>query len=149
MNNITAKAQSIVRAAPEEVFNAFVDAEKMSKFWFTRRDNGLEEGETIFWYIGQKEDAYAIEVSVKKLVEPHLTQIEWRSGEHFTKVLWRIRETDDGGTNLTIEESGFNGSEGEIVANALDSTGGFNQVIIALKALLEHEAIINVVTDHA
>ena len=149
MNNITARAQSIVRAAPKEVFDAFVDADTMSKFWFTRRDNGLEEGETVSWYIGREEDAYAIEVNVKELAEPDRIRIEWRGGEHFTEVLWRIQETDERHTNLTIEESGFNGSREEIVAKALDSTGGFNQVIIALKALLEHEAIINVVADHA
>lgn len=149
MDNITAKAQSIVRAAPVEVFNAFVDAKTMSKFWFTRRDNELKEGEAVSWYIGREEDAYAIDVNVKELVEPRLIRIEWWGGEHFTEVLWRIQETDDGSTDLTIEESGFRGSDDEIVASALDSTGGFNQVIIALKALLEHEAIINVVADHA
>lgn len=149
MDNITARAQSIIRAAPAEVFDAFVDAETMSKFWFTRRDKGLEEGETVSWYIGGEEDAYAIEVNVKELVKPDRIRVEWWGGEHFTEVLWRILETDDGHTNLTIEESGFKGSREEIVASALDSTGGFNQVIIALKALLEHEATINVVADHA
>ncbi len=121
----------------------------MSKFWFTRRDNGLQEGETVSWYIGREDDAYAIEVNVKELIEPSLIRIEWWGGEHFTEVLWRVQETDAGHTNLTIEERGFKGSREEMVANALDSTGGFNQVIIALKALLEHKAIINVVADHA
>lgn len=64
MEKITAKAESIVRAAPIEVFDAFVDAEKMSKFWFTRRDEGLLEGETMSWFVGKAKDAYAIEVRV-------------------------------------------------------------------------------------
>jgi len=148
MNQITAKAESIVRAAPLTVFNAFVDAETMSQFWFTRRDKGLQEGAAVSWFIGKKENAYAIEVNVKELKTPELIRIEWRFGEHTTQVLWRLQETDDGNTILTIEESGFEGSNDEIISRALDSTGGFNQVIIALKALVEHKVTINVVEDH-
>lgn len=133
MNRITAKAQSIVRAAPSDVFDAFVDAKTMSKFWFTRRDNGLESGETVYWYVGTERDSYAIEVRVKELVRPESILIEWWGGDHFTEVHWQIRETEHGYTRLTIEEVGFQGSPEEIVANGLVSTGGFNQVIIALK----------------
>lgn len=149
MNDISAKAQMIVRAAPLAVFNAFIDAETMSKFWFTRRDEGLQEGGTMSWFIGQDEDTFAIEVKVKELRKPELIRIEWWSGEQFTQVIWRLQEAGDGHTNLAIEESGFEGSDGEIVSSALDSTKGFNQVIVALKALLEHDVIINVVEDHA
>jgi len=148
MNTISAKAESIVRAAPIEVFNAFVDAEKMSKFWFTRQDDGLQEGETISWFVGKAKDAYAIEVRVTEVKQPELIRIDWGFGEHVTQVLWLIKDTNDGHSILTIEESGFKGSEDQIIAKALDSTGGFNQVTIALKAYLEHDAIINVVTDH-
>ncbi len=148
MDTISAKAESIVRAAPIEVFNAFVDAEKMSQFWFTRRDEGLQEGRTVSWFIGADKNAYAIEVSVKEIKEPELIRIYWQSGEHSTQVLWQIQGKNNGHSILTIEESGFKGSDDEIIAKALDSTGGFNQVIIALKAYLEHNAIINVVTDH-
>lgn len=149
MNVICAKAQTVVRASPIAVYNAFVDAESMSKFWFMRRDKGLQDSKTVSWFIGEAEDAYAIEVNVVELRRPELIRIEWWGGEYFTQVLWKIQQTDDGHTNLTIEESGFQGTNDEIVSRALDSTGGLNQVIIAVKALLEHEAIINVVGDHA
>ncbi|MEM7216808.1 MAG: SRPBCC domain-containing protein [Pseudomonadota bacterium] len=149
MNSIIAKAQAIVRAAPSDVFDAFVDAQTTSKFWFTRRDTGLEVGKTVHWYVGTEKDAYAIEVRVKELVKPESILIEWWGSDQFTEVLWQIVETEDGNTRLTIEESGFEGTTDEIVSNGLDSTGGFNQVIIALKALLEHQAVINVVADHA
>ena len=36
-----------------------------------------------------------------------------------------------------------------ILERVLDSTGGFNQVIIAAKALIEHGVELNVVADHA
>ncbi len=148
METITAKAETIVRTAPIDVFNAFVDAEKMSKFWFTRRDEGLQEGKSMSWFVGKARDAFAIEVHVIEIKEPELIRIEWKSRKHFNQVLWLIQDTNDGHCILTMEESGFTGSDDQVIANALDSTGGFNQVSIALKAYLEHDAIINVVTDH-
>lgn len=148
MDKITAKAQMFVRNAPSAVFDAFVDADTMSKFWFTRRDDGLKEGEKVLWYIGQAEEAPAIEVRVKELKKPEKIQIEWGLQSQFTQVLWQIEKTADGNTKLSIEERGFTGSDDEVVEKALDSTGGFNQVIVALKALLEHDATINVVADN-
>ncbi|MBX2870348.1 MAG: SRPBCC domain-containing protein [Acidiferrobacterales bacterium] len=149
MNKISATARMVVHATPQAIFDAFVDADTMSKFWFTRRDTGLNEGGTVLWYIGVDEDAYAIEVRVKKLSRPGKIHIEWGEGDQFTEVCWLIEGSCDGHSKLTIEEVGFTGSADEIVTKALDSTKGFNQVIVALKALLEHGAQINVVADHA
>jgi len=148
MSKITAKAQTLIHASPESVYEAFVDAAMMRKFWFTRKDQALVEGETVHWYVGQAEDAYAIEVRVKELVKPEKIVIEWGDGRAFTQVQWRIEPANDEITKLFIEETGFTGSKNEIITKALDSTGGFNQVIIALKALLEHDATVNVVDSH-
>ena len=148
MNEVKAKAQMLVRKPPFTVYKAIVDADMMSQYWFTRRDGGLKEGENVLWYIGQGEDAPAIDVRVKQLEQPEKIMIEWGQDGQYTQVLWQIEETADGNAKLSIEESGFTGSDHEIVQKALDSTGGFNQVIVALKALLEHNASINVVADH-
>lgn len=137
MTSISAKAQTIVSASPLEVFNAFVDAETMSKFWFTRRDQGLREGATVFWFPWHRTDASAIEVNVKELKKPELIRLEWKVAKHFTQVVWRLQQTQNGHTLLIIEESGFKGSEEEIIAKAMDSTGNFNYLVIALKAYFE------------
>ena len=148
MKKITAKAQTLVHKSPAAVFAAFVDSDTMSEFWFTRRDDGLKEGEKVLWYIGQGEDAPSIEVRVIQLEQPERIHIEWGEDGHYTQVLWQIEKTANGNAKLSIEESGFTGTDDEIVQQALDSTGGFNQVIVALKAILEHDASINVVADH-
>ena len=44
INNLSVKARVRIHRPPAEVFNAFADASSMSKFWFTRRDDGLKEG---------------------------------------------------------------------------------------------------------
>lgn len=146
----SAKARIRVRRSPSEVFAAFADASKMSKFWFTRRDQGLKEGETVTWFLGRGEDAYSFDVHVKEVREPRTIVIEWVGPDgNSTKVTWSFEEAADGETILTIEESGFVGSDESIVERALDSTGGFNQVIIAAKALVEHDIELNVVTERA
>jgi uncharacterized protein YndB with AHSA1/START domain len=149
IENLSAKAEIRIRRTPPEVFSAFVDASAMSKFWFTRRDDGLKEAESVSWFIGGGENAISFDVHVKELIRPNRIVIEWENGGEFTQVTWSIEETEEGDTILTIEESGFTGSRDAIVERALDSTGGFNQVIVAAKALVEHGVELNVVADHA
>ncbi|MCG8606173.1 SRPBCC domain-containing protein [bacterium] len=149
-DNVSANAKIRIRKPPSEVFTAFADASAMSKFWFTRRDDGLKEGESVTWFLGGGEDAYSFEVLVKELKYPNKIVIEWgHDDDKYTQVTWSFEKTEYGDTVLTIEESGFTGSRDAILERALDSTGGFNQVIVAAKALIEHGVELNVVADHA
>lgn len=148
-DSLSGKARIRIRRSPSEVFTAFADADAMSKFWFTRRDAGLKEGESVAWFIGSGEDAPSFDVHVKELSHPDKIVIEWADFEGDTsQVVWSIEETEEGDTILTIEESGFSGSREAVLARALDSTGGFNQVVVAAKALVEHGIELNVVADH-
>lgn len=148
--SLSAKARIRIRSSPSEVFNAFAHADAMSKFWFTRRDDGLNEGETVTWFLGGGEDAYAFDVFVKELKYPNKLVIEWgHDDNNYTQVTWSFEESGEGETILTIEETGYSGDRDAIIERALDSTGGFNQVIVAAKALIEHGVAVNVVADHA
>lgn len=148
MDNLSAKAKVRIRKPPAEVFHAFADAGAMSEFWFTRRDDGLKAGESVTWFIGSGENSIAFDVHVQELSHPNKIVIFWERDGAYTQVTWSIEETEEGDSILTIEESGFTGSSDAIVEQALDSTAGFNQVIIAAKALLEHGIGLNVVADH-
>ncbi|MCW8109897.1 SRPBCC domain-containing protein [Alteromonas ponticola] len=149
MMNLVARAQSIVRSSPDKVFEAFVNPERMKKFWFHRTDSGLKMGESVTWFIGDDDDAFGFTVQVLELKKDSLIHIKWGNEDTWTEVRWILEETNTGDTKLTIEETGFTGSNDDIIVRALDSTGGFNQVIVAAKALLEHNTVINIVTDHA
>lgn len=149
-DSLSAIAKTRIRRPPDEVFAAFADAERMSKFWFTRRDAGLEQGKTVKWFLGSDGSSYSFDVFVKEIVRPGRIVIEWLGLDGNPAVVtWTIDEADDGHSILTIEESGYSGSIEAIVERALDSTGGFNQVIIAAKAFIEYGIELNVVTDHA
>ncbi len=149
-NSLSAIAKTRIRRPPDEVFAAFADPDSMSRFWFTRRDTGLKQGETVKWFVGSDEGAYSFDVLVKEILRPSRIVVEWLGLDgNPALVTWTIFKTEGGNTILTIEESGYSGSIDAIVERALDSTGGFNQVIIAAKAFLEYGIELNVVTDHA
>ncbi|MBU2675950.1 MAG: SRPBCC domain-containing protein [Gammaproteobacteria bacterium] len=148
-DSLSAKAKTRIKRPPSEVFAAFADADLMSKFWFTRRDKGLKEGETVKWYVGSDDGAFAFDVLVKELRKPERIVIEWMGQDgNPARVVWTFEESEQGDTILTVEESGYAGSNDAIVERALDSTGGFNQVVVAAKALVEHGVEVNVVADH-
>ena len=149
-DDLSARARIRIRSAPGDVFKAFASAEQMSRFWFTRRDGDLCEGQSSVWSLGSDADAFSFAVHVKRVREPKEIEIEWEGpGGSLTRVLWSFEPTDAGETLLTIEETGFSGSDDDVVRRVLDSTGGFNQVIVAAKAWVEHGVALNVVEDHA
>jgi uncharacterized protein YndB with AHSA1/START domain len=139
-NSPVAKATMLIRKPIEEVFNSFIDPTVTTKFWFSRSTGPLKIGETITWYW----DHYGVsgEVFVKVIEENKRIEIEWP-----TPVEWLFTSNDDGTTFVSITASGFTGSDDKKVTEALDSTEGFNLVISACKALLEHGIQLNLVTD--
>lgn len=147
--DLIAQAKIIVRAPPEMVFDAFVNPEKMRRFWFQRKDSGLREKSTVTFYIGEGDKAFGFPARIIELVPHSLIHIRWGEEGSTTTMRWALKATDEGDTVLTIEESGFRGTDAEIIARALDSTGGFNQVIVAAKALIEHDVAMQLIDDHA
>ena len=135
-----ANATMLIRCPVEDVFNAFVDPSITTKFWFSRSTGSLKAGETLTWYW----DHYDVsgEVFVKTIEENIRIEIEWP-----TPVEWLFTPQDDGTTFVTITASGFIGTDDEQVAEALDSTEGFNLVISSCKALLEYGIELKLVTD--
>lgn len=148
MSRVTANARMIIHRPAKDVFEAFADPAIMTRFWFPKASARLEEGREVTWYVGMDADAFEVTVRVKAAQKPHLLHIEWGDGDAFTDVRWDFESIGDGDTIVRICESGFSGDQADVVQAALDSTAGFNQVITAAKALLEHGVRIDVVEDH-
>ena len=134
-----------IRRPPSEVFRAFVDPAVTTRFWFTRSSGKLVQGESVRWHW----DMYGVsaDVSVKEIEENSRIVFEWGDGDESTTVEFRLVPWDDD-TYVHVTETGFTGDGDEIIARIADSTGGFTNVLCALKALLEHEVDLNVVLDH-
>lgn len=141
--SLQASAQMLVRRPVEEVFNAFVDPAVTTRFWFTRSSGKLEAGKKIRW----DWEMYGVsaDVTVRQLLPQRLIEITW--GEPPRTVEWLFEEYRGDNTLVRITESGFCGTDEEIVAQAIDSKGGFTSVLAGLKALLEHGVELNLVGD--
>jgi len=136
----------LIRKPVAEVFEAFVNPDITTKFWFTRSSGRLEAGKQIRWD-WEMYNASA-QVSVKAVEQDRRILIEW-PGYGTTTVEWLFTPQPDGTTFVSITNAGFGGDGDEIVRNAIDSTGGFTMVLCGLKALLEYDVILNLIADRS
>ncbi len=138
------KAEMLIRRPVEEVFEAFVNPEMTTKFWFTKSSGRLEAGKHVTWdweMYGVSDHIYVEDLQLNK-------RILIKSSDS-TKTEWVFDSRTNKETFVTIVNSGFKGNEDDIVNRAVDSMGGYTMVLCALKALLEHNVILNAVFDKA
>jgi uncharacterized protein YndB with AHSA1/START domain len=140
-----AKAEMLIRRPIADVFEAFVNPAITTKFWFTKASGRLEEGKQIQW--DWEMYGVSLQVTVKALEPNKRILIEWPGYNTPTSVEWIFRPQGDDATFVSITNAGFAGNGDEIVNQALQSTEGFTLVLSGLKALLEHNIILNLVGD--
>ena len=140
-----AKAEMLIRRPAAEVFQAFVDPAVTTKFWFTKSSGPLEEGTEARW----DWEMYGVStrVVVKAIEKDRRILIDW--DDPATQVEWLFAPRPDSTTFVTVTNSGFVGDGDAVVAQAMDSKGGFSFVLAGLKAYLEHGVTLNLVADHA
>jgi len=139
------KTGMLIRKPVGEVFEAFVNPEITTKFWFTKSSGRLEEGKQVQW----DWEMYKISIPVTvKLVEPtNRIVIEWPGYGAPNTIEWTFAAQKDGTTFVRITNSGMQGSGDELAKQAMDSMQGFTIVLAGLKALLEHNVVLNLVAD--
>jgi uncharacterized protein YndB with AHSA1/START domain len=140
-----AKTEMLIRKPVAEVFEAFVNPAITSKFWFTKGSGRLETGKQIQW--DWEMYGLFIQVAVKAIEENRRILIEWPGHGAPSTVEWVFTPRADNTTFVSITNTGFGGDGDEVVKQALDSTEGFALVLAGLKALLEHNIILNLVPD--
>lgn len=142
----TVRVQMLIRRPAHEVFEAFVDPTVTTRFWFTRSTGRLAPGAEVRWD-WEMYGASAV-VRVREIEPDRRIVIDWGSaGEPATRVEWTFEARADG-TLVVVTNTGFQGTADEVVAQALDSTGGFTFLLSGAKALLEHGVELNLVADH-
>jgi uncharacterized protein YndB with AHSA1/START domain len=139
------KAAMLIRRPVADVFEAFVDPAVTTKFWFTKSSGRLEPGKQVQW----EWEMYRISIPViAQTIEPNKRiVIEWPGYKNLTTVEWTFASQEDGSTFVSITESGFAGVGDELMKQVASSTEGFTLVLAGLKALLEHNVVLNLVAD--
>ena len=141
----SAKAEMLIRRPVAEVFEAFIDPAITSKFWFTKGSGRLEAGKEIRW--DWEIYGFSALVNVRAIDLNRRILIEWSAYGAPTTVEWVFTSRPDNTTFVSITNSGFPGDQDQIVKHAIESTEGFALVLSGLKALLEHNIVLNLVPD--
>lgn len=142
-----AKAQMLIRKPVAQVFDSLVNPAITSHYWFSKSSGRLEAGKQVRWdweMYGQHTT-----VDVKAIEENKRILIEWNGPKNPSLVEWTFEPKDKNRTFVTVKNWGFAGDANKVVAEAIDSTGGFTFLLAALKAYLEHGIELNLVVDHA
>lgn len=136
------EAQMLIRKPTEDVFQAFINPEITTNFWFTKSTGKLEEGKRITW----EWEMYGVksEVLAHEIIPNRLIRTEW--GDPAVKVDYEFKEMEKG-TLVVIKSYGF-GQTGEDLLKVInDNTGGFTTVLDGCKAYLEHGINLRLIED--
>ena len=140
-----ANAAMLIRKPVAEVFEAFVNPDITTKFWFTKGSDRLETGKQVTWEWEMYH--FSIPVDVKAVEKNSRILMEWPGQRGKTTVEWSFTPRPDGTTFVSVTNMGFRGDPDQVVQEALDSTGGFTLVLAGAKAFLEHNLQLNLVRD--
>ena len=138
-------AEMLIRKPVSEIFNAFVNPEITTKFWFTKSTGKLEAGKKVDWIWEMYN--HTEPVLVKSIVPDETIIIEWGAELEKTTVEWSFKQLTEGSTFVSIVNSGFKGNSEQLIPQIRDSTGGFTIVLAGLKAYLEHGIQLNLIAD--
>lgn len=145
----TAKAQMLIRKPATEVFEAFVDPDITSQFWFTKGSGRLEENKSVTWKWGQ----FDVEATiwVNEIKPDRRISFEWPAGvetDNHRTVDIMLEANSDDTTFVKVVEKGFNMDGEAAIEHIVGQTEGWTLVLSALKAYLEQGMNLNLIADH-
>lgn len=136
-----------IRKPISNVFEAFVNPEITTKFWFTKSSGRLEKGKTVEWIW----EMYQVnsDIFVSDLVLNEKIEVQWKvgGGSDMIRVVWRFKAFDTHSAFVTIRADGIHGDMKTILAKVNDLTGGFTWVLAGLKAYLEYGIDLHLISD--
>ena len=141
-SKIFVQTQMLIRKPIHEVFEAFINPEITTNFWFTKSTGKLEEGKTIIWE-WEMYDAKS-EVKVLQIIPNQLIKTEW--GLFSNNVDYEFKEMEKG-TLVIIKSYGYSEKGDELLSLINDNTGGFTTVLDGCKAYLEHGINLRLIED--
>ena len=141
------RQQMLFRVPVERAFEAFVDPELTTKFWFTHSSGRLDAGESVIWE--WRMYGCSTQVDVVEVKPNESIKIEWGEDNARSRVEWHFDGRPDGSTLVTITNDHFVGDIDAVVDEAINSMGGFSLVLANAKAFLEHNIDLRLIHDHA
>jgi uncharacterized protein YndB with AHSA1/START domain len=138
-----ARATMIIRAPPDHITLAFVEPDRLRRFWLASSSAPLAVGVNVHWRF--MVPGAEVETTATRLIPGRAISWNWSNGTTVDIDL----EDVDGATAVTIVNSGFQGTANEIVEHALVATEGFAYVLADLKTMLESGESHHILRDKA
>lgn len=140
----TVECQMLIRQPQKKVFQAFIDPELTSHFWFTKSSGLLEAGKEIRW----EWEMYHHQTTVKviEIIENEKIKIIWGDAAA-TTVEFLFTPITEQTTYVVIKNYGFTQTGEELLQVVMDVTGGFTTVLDGLKAYMEHDTDLHLIAD--
>lgn len=133
MNNLT---KFKIGKPVNEVFEAFVDPEKIGNFWFSSSSDRWGTGKTITL----RYDEYNAQIDIKVVVCELNKKIvfNWDANGEGHLVTISLNELDHSSTGIEVNEEGFNENDDDFIMQLLDNKEGWVFMLTCLKGYLEN-----------
>lgn len=130
------QVQLKIRRPAAEVFDAVVNADKLSGYFVQTASAPLVAGTTVKWKFAEAGQPFDVEV--REVVKDERIVFEWPThGDYLTRVEMAFKPLDAENTMVQISESGWRPDETGIKAS-YDNAGGWMHMLACLKAYLEY-----------
>ncbi len=139
----TTEAQMKIRRPVEDVFEAIVNPDITTKFWFTKSSGKLASNSVVTWQ-WEMYNASA-EVYVRLVEKNSRIVFEW--SEPSLSVEFTFLPLNDQSTYVVVKEWGYHETGPELIEAIKNSTGGFTTLLDGMKAYLEHGIQLHLVED--
>ena len=139
------KTSMMIRRPVHDVYEAFVDPDVTTKFWFTKSTGRLDQHDRVRWD-WEMYDAHS-DVEVQEIVPDERIAITWSGYNGRERVEWTFTDRGDATTYVEITDSGFTGEPDELTEQAVSATEGFAFTLAGAKAWLEHGIQLHLVGD--
>jgi uncharacterized protein YndB with AHSA1/START domain len=132
----------LIRRAPAEIFDAFVDPDQLRRFWLDSASGPLSPGGQVSWRF--KVPGIIDTVSVTAFERPRRLAFRFSDGQ-LVEIACTLHDGD--ATRVAVRCTGFPG--GDLLAEATNAAEGFSIVLCDLKTLLESGRSAGLVRDKA
>jgi uncharacterized protein YndB with AHSA1/START domain len=129
MNNLT--KMNILKPA-NELFEAFVDPEKIGHFWFSSSSERWAEGKTIT--LRYEEYNAQGDILIKEIMENEKIVFEW-AGSRIVTINFLPSEKE--GTIVEVREEGFDEGDESFIEQLVDNKEGWVYMLTCLKGYME------------
>ena len=124
-----------IAASVSDVFEALVNPDRMSNYWFSSGSGRLEQGKTITWRY--EEYNAEVDIHVLELESSKKIVFRWGATDDGHVVTITLHELDHASTRIEVNEEGFDEQDENLIRNLLDNKEGWVYMLTCLKAYLE------------